>query len=312
MKARTTAAFAVLFAAVAMLTSGCAVTGENDEDAIRSLLNGSSYTDASQEQAYGAEDSTVKNGSEGPGSDSPGRVPFVRFRRYVPPGGVSRQITIDIPAYPGYPDTTALATITSEINGELRTLYDTTGNPMLVWRKQFRDQAVRTAYLVKTQDGWRLRKVSPLQFSTLDAAYDLDIAELKIHAASWAAGDTFRLTSPDTMLAKHELPAFEPEDEVTVWITVESTGDSCWTFLHHGRPKWPHRWRRAYLKTSTHQFQETWHIGDEGYEKPQVRPSGHDAIGWNSLWADSSQPYVSAAWGLPYIVVAPGEEIPEE
>ncbi len=305
------AALILAVVGVALIGAGCADSDDDDQAEIRLLLNGSGYTDESNTRSYGDEDSTLVGGGEQ--TDDPHRVPFVRFRRYIPPGGVSRTITVDIPAYPGYPDTTALATIVSDIHGELRTMYDTTTNPMLVWRKPFVDVATRTVYLTKTPDGWRIRRVSPLEFRTLDTAYDLSLVELKVHAASWAAGDTFYLTSGDTLLTKRELPCFVPEDTVEVWMVARSDGDSCWTFLHHGRRGPPrHHHRRAYLKESTFRFQHTWYIGPEGGDHPEVRPSGHDAIGWNSLWADSSEPYVSAAWGLPYIVKSPGEEIPEE
>jgi hypothetical protein len=296
----------VIAAAAVLLVTGCALERETDAAAIRTVLNGSGYTDESNEQAYGSSDSTVQPGGDGPFADDPHRVPFIRFRRYIPRGGVSRTIEVEIE------DTTAVATITAEITGELRTMFDTTTNPIFVWRKPIHDRAVRTVFLARRDGRWRIRKVSPLAFSTIGAPYDLRIVEFKAHASSWPAGDTFRITSADTMLSKDQLPTFVPLDTVTTWVTLESTGDSAWTFLHHGRPAWPHRWRRAYLKAATHQFQGTWLIGDEGYDQPQVRPSGHDAIGWQSLWGDSSQPYVSTAWGLPYIVKEPQEEIPEE
>jgi hypothetical protein len=312
MKARTLALFAVGLAAVALLFAGCVRFGDTDENTIRTLLNTSGYTNEDNDRSYGSDDSTVAPGGDGPFTDDPHRVPFVRFRRYIPPRGVSRQITVAIPAYPGWPDTTALATITADIRGELRTMFDTTTNPILVWRKPFEDRAVRRALLFKKDGQWRIDKVTPLEFATAEPAYNLAIAELKVHASSWAPGDTFRLLSPDTMLARHDLPCFVPADTVQVWVTAASDGDSCWTFLHHGKPRWPHRWRNACLKMNTLEFHGTWLIGDEGYEAPQVRPSGHDVIGWNSLWADSSAPYVSAAWGVPYVVKLPGEGIPEE
>ncbi|MBN2537861.1 hypothetical protein JXB37_06255 [candidate division WOR-3 bacterium] len=312
MKPRPLALAALFLAAAALLFAGCAGFGSGDEQDIRTLLNTSGYTNEDNDRSYGSDDSTVTPGGDGPLTDDPHRVPFVRFRRYIPPRGVSRQVTVDIPAYPGWPDTTALATITTDIRGELRTMFDTTSNPILVWRKPFEDRAVRKVLLFKHENRWWIDKVTPLEFSTQDAAYDLEITGLKVHASSWAAGDTFRLTSTDTMLGKHDLPCFVPSDTVRVWVTAASNGDSCWTFLHHGRPKWPHRWRKPYLKLDTYEFHGVWLIGDEGYEKAAIRPSGHDVIGWNSLWADSSAPYVSAAWGLPYVVKLPAEEIPEE
>jgi hypothetical protein len=72
-------------------------------------------------------------------------------------------------------------------------------------------------------------------------------------------------------------------------------------------------WRRPYLKTSTTTFERFWYIGLESAGvKSEVRPSGHDAIGWSTLWGDTSHPYVAAAWGVPYIIHIPGTAIPED
>ena len=301
-------ALSLALAAFWLFSSGCARV--DDEAAIRDLLGSSAYTDEDNTRSYGSADSTLSGGDE---NTDDGQMPFVRFRRYIAPGGVSRVVQVSIPAYPGYPDTTALARVTATIVGDFRTMFDTTTNPIQVWRKRFVDEAVRTVYLTKSKDGWRIRKLSPLEFSTVDAPYELGLARIEVHAASWPAADTFRLFSGDTMLAREELPVFVPEDTVWVRVTVASEEDSTWVFLHHGRPRWPHRWRRPYAKASTATFERFWHIGPEaGNVRSEVRPSGHDAIGWGTLWGDTTQPYVAAAWGVPYIVRAPGEPIPEE
>jgi len=291
---------------------GCGKQAKNDEEDIRNLLNASGYTDESHTQGYSSQDSIPISGGDpdlGPGMDGYDTIPFVRFRRFVRPSGISRTVVISIPAYPGYPDTTALATITSDIHGELRTIFDTTTNPMLVWRKPFHDQAVRRVYLTKGPDRWYIRKVSPLNITTVDAAYELRLVSLHVEAAS---GEVFDLSTADTLLTKEELPTFVPGDTVLVQVTVQSSGDSCWVFLHHGRREPPYRWRRPYFKTGTFTFERTWYIGGEGYDAPEVRPSAHDAIGWNTLWADTSQPYVAAAWGLPYIVKHPNQPLPDD
>lgn len=289
---------------------GCAT--QSDEDAIRDLIGSSAYTDDNNTRSYaGADTSTAEGGGEGLLDAE--RIPFVRFGRYVPAGGVTRTVKVDIPAYPGYPETTALATVNYTIVGEFRTMFDTTTNPIQVWRKPFVDQAVRKVYLTKHGRRWRMRRLSPLRLSTVDAPYDLSIVGMELHARSWPDADTYRLTTTDTLLAKTELPCFTYDDTVWVRVAVQSDGDSSWVFLHHGRPKWPNRARRAYWKQSTHVFERVWRIGLESVErKPEVRPSGHDAIGWSTLWADTAKPYVAAAWGLPYIVRKPGEAMPEK
>jgi hypothetical protein len=300
---------------------GCDSLQQNDEDAIRALLAGSGYTGEQQESRYGSSDSTLGSGGEDglPVLRPYEFIPFVRFHRYIPRSGVTRTVNVTIPAYPGFPDTTALAVITTDLVGELRTMWDTTTNPIQVWRKPFHDVAVRKVFLTRPTDtdrrarnGWVIRKVSPLAISTQDAAYNLRL--VRLYATARLSGDTFELTTADTMLTKDDLPTFRPSDTVTVQITVESDGDSCWAFLHRGLvgDERPRHWRQAYWKTGTHTFERTWVVGDESYERPNVRPSVHDAIGWGSLWQDTTKPYVAAAWGVPYIVRNSSDAIPND
>ena len=150
-------ALALMLGVLWLLPAGCART--DDETAIRNLLGSSAYTDENNTRSYGSDDSTPTGG--GGTTDGYETIPFVRFRRYIPPGGVSRGVHIDIPAYPGDPDTTALATITTTVNGDFRTMFDTTVNPIQVWRKPFVDEAKRFVYLTRDKDRWRIRKVSP-------------------------------------------------------------------------------------------------------------------------------------------------------
>ncbi|MBM3314720.1 hypothetical protein FJY71_02600, partial [candidate division WOR-3 bacterium] len=197
-----TASLAVIAAlAVCLSIVGCTKPPDTGEDDIRALLGSSGYTCDDHASAYGSDDSTLQNGGEGGLPTDNGFPPFVRFRRYIPTGGVSRVVNIQIPAYPGHPDTTALATITVDINGELRTMFDTTTNPIQVWRKPFHDRAVRRVYLTKSETGWHIRKVTPMNFTTVGAAYELRLVGLHAEAAS---GEVFDLADPDTLLAKDE------------------------------------------------------------------------------------------------------------
>ena len=298
---------AVLTSVVGMMVVGCA-DRQNDEESIKSLLASSGYTEDGQASNYGANDSTLEEGGAGVGLDRYERIPFVRFRRYIPPGGVTRNVNVTIPAYPGWDDTTALATITLDINGELRTAFDTTANPIPVWRKPFSDQWTRQVFFTKDETGWHIRKLSPLRVVTRNAPYELNI--VRVQMVSHIAGDTFDLATTDTLLAKEDLPCFLPNDTAQVIVTVESTGDSCWAFIHHGRAARPRIWRQPYLRTSTWTFERTWILGDEQYDRPEVRGSIHDAIGWGSLWSDTTAPYVASAWGIPYVVKHPQEERP--
>jgi hypothetical protein len=300
----------ILVLSVMVWLVGCATSQPNDEERIKGLLSSSDYTDDEHASNYGSSDSTLAEGGDGPGTDGYERIPFVRFRRYVPPGGLTRTVNVTIPAYPGWDDTTALATITVDINGELRTAFDTTVNPILVWRKPFEDQSTRKVFLTKDENGWHIRKVSPMQLATQNAPYTLNVT--RILAIGRVSGDTFDLTTADTLLAKDELPCFVPHDTVVVTVTVASDQDSCWAFLHRGRAARPHVWRQPYFRTSTWTFERTWVLGDESYDRPAVRPSIHDAIGWGSLWSDTTAPYVASAWGIPYVVKHPTEPLPND
>ena len=306
----------LILAAASLLVTAVALTGCNrkhdDQQTIQSLLVNSGYTNDEHTKNYGANDTTLEPGSDSTlGTDGYERIPFVRFRRYIPANGLSRTLNIQIPAYQGGPDTTALVTITWDVTGELRTMFDTTTNPILVWRKPFHDVAIRKVYLEKYADAWHIIKISPLVLSTQNAAYNLQVTG--IHAVGRVSGEVFDLNTSDTMLTKDQLPCFVPNDTVVVTVTVASDGDSCWAFLHHGRAQRPHVWRSPYWRKNTWTFERIWVIGDESeYDGPSVRPSIHDAIGWSSLWADSSKPYVAAAWGIPYIVKNPGEQLPSD
>jgi len=305
----------LILAAAVLLMAVLALTGcnrkQDEEQVIDTLLVNSGYTNDEHTKNYGANDTTLPDPDTVLGTDGYERIPFVRFRRYIPANGFSRTRNIQIPAYPGGPDTTALVTITWDITGELRTMFDETTNPILVWRKPFHDVAVRKVYLEKFGDAWHIVKISPLVTSTRNAAYSLQVTS--VHAVGRVSGEVFDLTTSDTMLTKDELPCFVPNDTVLVTVTVSSDGDSCWAFLHHGRPARPHIWRHPYWRTGTWTFERAVVIGDESeYDGPNVRPSIHDAIGWGSLWADSSKPYVAAAWGIPYIVKNPNETLPSD
>jgi hypothetical protein len=301
--------YGVTVALAAAAVFGCART-QNEKSSIKSLLVASGYTDDAQAGNYGANDTTLEQPDSGASVACCQRIPFVRFRRYIPEGGIERSVDVQIPADSGGPDSTALATITWTITGELRTCFDTTTNPIYVWRKRFTDVSTRKVYLEKHEDRWHIKKLSPLATATQDPAYRLSIKNIRV--VSSLSHDTFDLSTADTLLTKDELPWFEPGDTVDVTVTVESDGDSCWVFLHRGRAGAPRVWHEPCLRMSTWKFERRWLAGMETYDRPSVRPSIHDAIGWGTLWADTSQPYVAAAWGIPYIVRMQADTTPED
>ncbi len=315
---------ATVFAALLLVGAGmlgCDTARTSDEESVRALLDASEYTDEESSVRYGSADSTLGagNGAELPILAGYQYLPFVRFHRYIPRTGITRTVEVTIPAYPGYDDTTALATITTDIVGELRVTTDTSTNPILVWRKPFHDVSVRRVYLTKTRanrrtprGGWHIVKVSPVQITTQNPDYNLRIVRLR--ATARPSGANFELVTADTLLAKDELPIFRPNDTVTLQLEMASDGDSCWAFLHPGRVgnERPRYWRQAYWKTGTLTFERVWVVGEEQYDRPRVRPSVHDAIGWGTLWGDTTQRYVATAWGIPCIVRQPGQRIPDD
>jgi len=304
----------ILIAAACALASALALVGcgkqTDDQQAVNDLIAGSDYTNDTHASNYGANDTTLDQPDTLQATESYGRIPFVRFRRYVPASGILRSVNVQIPAYAGGPNTAALATITWTINGELRTMFGTTTQPINVWRKPFTDVGTRKVYLEKYDNRWHIKKISPLKIATQSAAYNLNI--VSIHAVGLLSHDTFDLTTTDTLLTKDQLPWFEPGDTVIATVTVRSDGDSCWAFLYHGRPAWPHIWREPYWRTGTWTFERAWLVRQEIYNKPCVRPSINDAIGWGTLWADTSKPYVSASWGIPYIIRMPVDTVPAD
>ena len=303
-----------LFAVAGALAAALALVGcgkqQDDKQAVTDLLAGSDYTNDNHAGNYGANDTTLDQPDMLAGMAAYERIPFVRFRRYIPANGMQRVVSVQIPAYAGGPDTSALATVTWTITGELRTVFDTTTSPINIWRKPFTDVGTRKVYLEKYDKRWHIVKISPLALATQSAAYNLNI--VSVHAVSRLSHDTFDLATADTLLTKDQLPWFEPGDTVIVTVTLQSDEDSCWTFLYHGRPALPRIWREPYWRTGTWTFERTWLVGRETYDRPNVRPSIHDAIGWGTLWADTSKPYVSAGWGIPYIVRMPTDSLPSD
>lgn len=103
-----------------------------------------------------------------------------------------------------------------------------------------------------------------------------------------------------------------PQDTVKVTVTIQVTGDSAWAFLHRGKPAKDRRHRDPFYRVSTFQFEREWIIPSEGdYDKPEVRPSAVDIIGWQTLRQDTTGHYNSRAWGLPYVVKNSQDTYPE-
>jgi hypothetical protein len=290
---------AVLCAVTLLVLAGCnRLERRNDQRDITGLLNESEYTDDSQSGA--SDDGTAEPRRDGyePGFDDMplDTLPWVRFaRRYDRP--ISRNINIDVPAYPGYPESTALATITATATGQFY-VHNNRGSH-LAWVKDISDEGVRKVYLTRHDDTWRIRRISAWKVATRNAPYPVEIVSVRLEARP--SGAAFELTDPDSLYAKSELPAFLPGDTVKVIVTV--TGDSAsWAFLHRGR--FGHHVRQAFYQSGPNVFEREWRIRDDSIPNPPgVRPAAFDVIGWPTLFGDTLAPYNARAWTLPYIVL---------
>jgi hypothetical protein len=305
--------FAILMAltvSASLLLTGCGVRNTHDEENIRTLLGTSDYTN---DEHSGATDDGRTN-PDGGGLGIPtagGLVPsgdtlaWVRFCRKIE-RPVPRTIEITIPAYSGYPDTTALATITATPTGQFYVHNDPLRH--VAWVKDFTDEGVRKVYLTKHNDTWRIRSITPWNMHTKAAPWTINITSLHIDARP--SGLSYEYTTPETMLTKRQLPAFLPGDTVKVTVTVESDS-ATWAFLHRGRQG--HHSREAFYRMTPVVFEREWCIGDDSVPNlPAVRPTATDIISSPTLFGDTLAPYNSCAWTLPYIVIAnPNSDRPE-
>ncbi|OYD16281.1 hypothetical protein CH330_03270, partial [candidate division WOR-3 bacterium JGI_Cruoil_03_51_56] len=62
---KTLATVAIMLLVFSLVPLGCTKSSENDEEAIRTLLNSSAYTNEEQTRGYGADDSTPTQGGGG-------------------------------------------------------------------------------------------------------------------------------------------------------------------------------------------------------------------------------------------------------
>ncbi|MEO0108203.1 MAG: hypothetical protein ABIK62_03405 [candidate division WOR-3 bacterium] len=266
----------------------------DDRAAIADLLSTSEYTN--EEQCGAIDDET-----NDPGGNDLGQaylptetIPWVRFVRLLS-RPIARSVTITIPAYEGYPETTALATVTANMNGNM---YVRNGSPVHhLWVKPISDQGFRRIYLTKHNDTWRIRRMTPWRVTTRDAPYTVAI-ESVVYSAT-PSNLRYVYSNPDSLFTKDELPAFVLDDTVTVWVTIRCDS-SGWAFLHRGR-RGSHI-RQAFGRESTNCFVRRWVVNRDSIPVvPTIRATAVDVISWPALFGDSSSPYNACAWTLPLI-----------
>jgi hypothetical protein len=184
-----------------------------------------------------------------------------------------------------------------------------------IYQRAISDSVVRRVKLWRDEDNrWRLASLTAADIYTESAADDVMIDEIRAYVVS--RNYEFVVDDANTFFEKDELPIFYPQDTVEVTVTCSAQDDSTWAFLHHGtghRPGIGRHIRQPFYRVSTIEFTRTWIIAhDSVMVTPAVRHSAVDVLGWQTLFGDSNATYYSRAWCLPYIVLQPGEEIPDD
>ncbi len=282
---------------ILVLSIGC--RKEDDEALIQELLDNSGYS---------APTAVTDDGTTTPkqafGSETDSVIPYVRFVRFIQ-RPVTKEITIQVTG------DSALATIKARLTGTFY-VQDTEQGP--IYQRAIEDSFVRQVKLYK-DTVWHILSITAGDFKTVNAAHPITITEVKAEVNRRQY--VWRLTSPTEFLTKKQLPTFEPSDTVLVTVTVSVSGDSTWSFLHHGRKSditgAGIHIRDPFYKVSTHVFRRAWVIASDNIgvnELPAVRHAAVDAIGWQTLWGKAGGTYYCRAWALPYIVKNPGQEEP--
>ena len=291
---------------IAIFVIGCAK--ESDEDAIQALLESSWFVGDGAIQS--ADDSTdVPESFNGAGllADTIAYVHWVRW--------IERPVTREF--YVVVNGDSADVTITAYFHGAppgygLFVNNDPFGP---VYQRVISDSVMRKVKLYRDDNNhWHIVSLTVADIYTPDTDFPVTITEIKAAVASrdyeWICN------SADTYFEKDELPIFYPSDTVEVTVTCSAVDDSTWAFLHHGaghRPGHGIHIRQPFYRDNVTTFSRTWVIADDNIiSTPAVRHSAIDVLGWQTLFGDSTATYYARAWCLPYIVMEPGEELPDD
>ncbi len=296
----------MLLPLIAVFVVGCAK--ENDEDAIQALLESSWFVGDGAIRS--ADDSTnVPEGQDGPDflADTIGYVRWVRWIERP----VEREFYIVVNG------DSADVTITAHFHGEPFGYGIFVNNDPLgpVYQRAISDSVIRKVKLYRDDNNrWRLASFTVADIYTIGTDNPVTITELRARVES--RDYEFIVTSADTYFEKDELPIFYPSDTVLVSVICSCQDDSTWAFLHHGtghRPGAGFHIRQPFYRDNTTEFSRTWIIAEDSIiHTPAVRHSATDILGWQTLFGDSAATYYARAWCLPYIVMEPGEEMPDD
>ncbi|UCG92799.1 MAG: hypothetical protein JSV97_03565 [candidate division WOR-3 bacterium] len=282
---------------------------ETDEEAIQALLESSWYIGNGAVQI--ADQGTNNPGSLSGLSILADTIPWVRWVRFI-----ERPVTWNFEIVVN--DDSADVTITGYFQGEPPYyglfVRNEPGGP--VYARAITDSVVRRVKCYRDDDGWHLASLTVGDIYTVNADHPVTITEVRAEVESRQY--VFIVDDENTYFEKDELPIFYPSDTVEVTVICSAEGDSTWAFLHHGAGHRqgvglrPHH-RDPFYRENTTTFTRTWIIADDSVvTTPAVRHSAADVLGWETLFGDSLARYYAHAWTLPYIVMEPGEEIPDD
>lgn len=291
---------------VLVLTAKC--SKDDDESLIRDLLESSWYVADGALQNH--DDSThIPRGSDNTLSlvDT---IPCVRWVRWI-----ERPIIreYDITIIGDSADVTIRAYFHGGPPGYGFFVINDPMNP--VYQREIADSALRKVKLWKdANDRWRLVSLTVADIYTDNTDHPVSIDEIRAYVAS--RDYEFVVDDPDTYFEKNELPIFYPSDTVEVTVVCSAEDDSTWAFHHHGtghRSGIGHHIRQPFYRDNTNTFTRIWVIAhDSILVTPAVRHSAADVLGWQTLFGNGDAAYYARAWCLPYIVLHPGDEIPED
>jgi hypothetical protein len=291
---------------IVLFTGNC--TKQDDETAIRDILELSWYVGDGALQNY--DDSTHIPSSAVSPLLVADTIPYVRWARWIE-RPVVREYDIVVVG------DSADVTIRAFLDG-LPPEYGffVNNDPMgPVYQRTIGDNLIRKVKLYRTDDSrWRISSLTVADVYTDGTAYPVTINE--IIATVESRQYEFRVDNANTYFEKHELPIFYPNDTVEVTVTCTALDDSTWAFLHHGaghRPGLGYHIRQPFFRENTITFTRTWVIASDSIVVlPAVRHSAVDVLGWQTLFGSGDATYYSRAWCLPYIVLQPGQDIPED
>jgi len=279
-----------------------------EEQAIQTSLASSDYAlpmEFHNDEQYQDPDVTGEGVEYSVGQNGGETLPWVRFHRIM---RVTPRVEylIEIPGSEG--EGTADVRIVHHLRGTfvVDNTDDHVRNPFF---KPFVSAAVTNVMARRTDDVWRIVKVSPTDIRSVnDGGTTIHIAWVKAEGSS----HTFPMSSifsPDTLLALHELPAFAPGDTVRVRARALNTNQSdCWLFLHvhsrHAADAFHMRVPFARDASDPTLYRAAW-VVPAGIEAPRVFHMAVDGIDWNTLFGDETAIYNSRMWCVPCLIGYP-------